>query len=97
MICLERFVYRQRMPSQRDVNSKNFVRPNLIYYFAVHQVTLSAKHAPVYYADVQKQARLQHYRASRIEQEKLSEYVRDIEILPYLNVINESVSSIITN
>ena len=97
MICLERFVYRQRVASKRNDNSKNFVRPDMIYYFAVHQVTLSVNDAPVFYADVHEQARLQHYRANRVDQEKLSEYVRDMAILPYLNAVNESVSSIITD
>ncbi len=90
-------VFREFKHSKRNENSKNFVRPHLIYYFAVHQVTLSVNDAPVFYADVQMHARLQHYRAPLIETHELSKFVIDTRILSFLNSTTESLSSIISN
>ncbi len=98
MIYLEKFFYRERHHGYRDVQSKNFVRPKLIYYYSVHQVTKSVNETEVFYGDVDKHARLQHYQRYPISFEELiNNYVNDTRILSILNQINNSISSIIFN
>ncbi|CAF1064820.1 unnamed protein product [Rotaria sordida] len=50
---LRNYVHRDRQHHSPNANSKNFVRPHLVHYFAVHQVTRSTKNSPVFYADVE--------------------------------------------
>jgi hypothetical protein len=95
-LFLEMNVLREIKSSRRNENSKNFVRPHLIYYFAVHQVTLAVNDSPVFYANIQTHARLQHYRAALIEPHELSRFVIDTRILSFLKSTNESISSIIS-
>ncbi len=95
MIYLEKFVNRRRDHEYPNVRSKNFVRPELIYYFSVHQVTRSVDEAKVFYGDIDKHARLHHYQRSPISSNELVNYVFDNRILPFLNQINHSISSII--
>lgn len=94
-ISLGTNLFRDRINCQLNVNSKNFVRPKLIYYFAVHQVTRTVDNMPVLYADVHTQARLQHYRSVPVQPNELSEYVRDTQILSIINSLNHSISSIL--
>ena len=51
----------------------------------------------VFYADVHKHARLQHYRTALVEPHQLSNYAVDTRILSFINSLNDSVSSIISN
>jgi hypothetical protein len=96
-VCLENFIHRELKHKARNAHSKNFVRPQLIYYFAVHQVTKSINKAPVFYADVKTHARLQHYRPDSIPPKELSKHVVDTHILSFINQINNSLASIIPN
>ncbi len=96
-ICLEKCIHREIKHKNRNAHSKNFVRPQLIYYFAVHQVTKSVNEAPVFYADVNTHARLQHYRADLISPEELSKHVVDTHIFTFIDQINNSLSSVIPN
>lgn len=52
---------------------------------------------PVFYADVHKHARLQHYRAASVEPNQLSNYTVDTRILSFINSLNDSISSIMSN
>lgn len=97
IICLKKYIHRELKHKKRNAHSKNFVRPQLIYYFAVHQVTKSVNGAPAFYANVKTHARLHHYRSDLIPLEELPKYVVDTHLLPFINQINNSLSSIIPN
>ena len=92
---LEKIFNRQIKNNIPDARSKNFVRSKLINYFSVHQVTKSVNAAPVFYADVEKHARLYHYQQGSIPQNEVLDYTFDNRTLLYMNQINTSISSII--
>ncbi|CAF1304370.1 unnamed protein product [Adineta steineri] len=91
----KKFIHRDQKSKNRNSHSKNFVRPELIYYFSVHEVTKSVNESPVFYADVQTHARMQHYRADLIPTEQLANFTIDTHILSFINQINNSLSSIL--
>ncbi|CAF1188133.1 unnamed protein product [Adineta steineri] len=90
----KRFIHRDQKSKNRNSHSKNFVRPELIYYFSVHEVTKSVNESPVFYADVQTHGRIQHYRGDFIPTEQLANFTIDTHILSFINQINNSLSSI---
>ncbi|CAF1315964.1 unnamed protein product [Rotaria sordida] len=89
---LRNYVHRDRQHYSRDASSKNFVRPHLVHYFSVHQVTRSVKNSPVFYADVETHARLQHYRNELITPSEEKYFVIDTNIWSYLNQMKDTTT-----
>lgn len=85
LFILEIYAHRHHQNHPADVRSKNFVRPNLINYFSVHQVTQSVDDIPVFYGDVDKHVRLHHYRSYFIAQEDLKNYRIDNRLIYLFN------------
>ena len=91
---LGKYILRPLEHKPRDTHSKNFVRPKLIHYFAVHQVMTSVNNAPILYANVTTHARLHHYRGGSISESSRSNYTVDTHIWPFLDLMkNESKSA----
>ena len=94
-IALEKYVHRNREHQYPNVQSKNFVRPKLVHYYSVHQVTRSMIGTDIFYANIENHARLHHYQRYFIKNEEINNYIIDKRFLSLLNKFNNSLSTII--
>lgn len=95
LIDLEKYIYRHQDHEGRNIRSKNFVRPQLVNYYSVHQVTQALDHAPVFYGDVYNHVRLHHYRKGFFSNNQLTHYTVDRRLIDLFQKLKHSPNRIL--